>query len=294
MNRYALSGLTMAAVLLGAGIATPAAQAAKPTSCAGAIGAVSVGSLTVPSGATCTLDGTRVGGNLTVSSGATLDGTAASVRGAVRAQPASTVTLRKSRVGGTVRISYADAVTVSGTAVRGGVVSRGKPGGIASDPAEPNNAPVRMQILDQSVVSRALLIYGTELELDRSTVRGNVRGTWNHRVTVTKSTVRGTVNVKDSYGQVHACGATFHGDVTLTANRYGAFLGEQTGTCAGNVFRRDLTVNEVRGVRLYRNTVHGKASGVNPPFMAASGVLGGANIFRGGAAGDFVDPDLRN
>lgn len=109
------------------GIASLAALGAQPllageTRCAEPLGRVSVDTLRVPAGATCTLDATRVKGDLVVERDATLVAQGVSVGGNVRAENARAVSVTSaSRVGGNIQIRQGGTVTVSGVRVGGDI-----------------------------------------------------------------------------------------------------------------------------------------------------------------------------
>ncbi|MEW5966622.1 MAG: hypothetical protein AB1720_06440 [Pseudomonadota bacterium] len=112
---------------LAGGMALLAALGAQPlrageTRCAEPLGRVSVDSLRVPAGATCTLDATRVTGDLVVERDATLVAQGVSVGGNVQAENARAVSVTSaSRVGGNIQVRQGGAVTVSGVRVGGDI-----------------------------------------------------------------------------------------------------------------------------------------------------------------------------
>ncbi len=95
---------------------------AEATRCRGALGAVTVGDLVVPAGATCTLDGTNVRGNIAVRSGATLDATGVSVRGNIQSDGHAAVGVNgASKVGGSIQLRRGGAFNILDTAVSGDI-----------------------------------------------------------------------------------------------------------------------------------------------------------------------------
>lgn len=95
---------------------------ANPEACNGAIGAVTVEDVKVPSGATCTLNGTRVQGNVTIARGGTLKAAEITVDGNVQSQGHRLVTLREgSRVGGSVQLESGGEVQVADSRVDGSI-----------------------------------------------------------------------------------------------------------------------------------------------------------------------------
>jgi len=110
-----LAALTAVAALS----VSPVAQAEERT-CRGTLGAVTVDNLRVPQNATCTLNGTRVGGNVVVERGATLAANNIRVRGSVQAEGARSVRLQAgSRVNGDVQLKAGGSATVRDSFVGG-------------------------------------------------------------------------------------------------------------------------------------------------------------------------------
>ena len=66
------SGMMLAVLMLASVLVTTPVALAEETSCRGTIGARTVDNLRVPSGETCTLEGTTVKGTVTVEGGAAL------------------------------------------------------------------------------------------------------------------------------------------------------------------------------------------------------------------------------
>ena len=92
------------ASLLALVVAAPAALAEERV-CRGTIGATTVDNLRVPSGATCTLNGTKVEGTVKVKSGAKLYAEGIRVIGNVQSEGFQVVSLKSgSRVGGSVQL----------------------------------------------------------------------------------------------------------------------------------------------------------------------------------------------
>ena len=91
----------------------------RPGSCSGTIGAEAVEEVEVPPGATCTLQGTSVGGNITVDSGGTLFAHGVSTDGDVEAEGARVVDVSESVIGGNVQIKAGGSSTVRGTRIDG-------------------------------------------------------------------------------------------------------------------------------------------------------------------------------
>ena len=89
-----LTGLFALALSLSALLALAPAAQAEERVCRGTIGAVTVDNLRVPSGATCTLNGTQVEGTIKVERGATLFATGIRVKGNVQGEGFETVSIR--------------------------------------------------------------------------------------------------------------------------------------------------------------------------------------------------------
>jgi hypothetical protein len=90
--------------VLGAAVLTAETARAEERTCRGTLGETTVDNLRVPSGATCTLTGTRVQGTVKVERGATLYASAIRVIGNVQAENARRVNVVRSRIGGSVQI----------------------------------------------------------------------------------------------------------------------------------------------------------------------------------------------
>jgi hypothetical protein len=84
------------------GLPAGGTYSSEDTTCAGALGAVTVDNLQVPPGQTCDLAGTRVQGNVKVEASAMLSARDIEVIGNVQAEGAAPVKIRRSTVGGSV------------------------------------------------------------------------------------------------------------------------------------------------------------------------------------------------
>jgi hypothetical protein len=88
--------------------------------CNGTLGAVSVEQVTVPSGASCTLNGTRVRGDVKVGAGATLIADGARIDGNIQAEDALSVSTRNATfVDGDVQVKRRAAVRIENTTIDG-------------------------------------------------------------------------------------------------------------------------------------------------------------------------------
>jgi hypothetical protein len=91
--------------------------------CSGAFGAVTVESLTVPSGASCTLNGTRIEGNIDIESGASLVANSIFATGNLRGRNSSRVeVLSGSFIGGNLRVEYGGSARVVASSINGNLV----------------------------------------------------------------------------------------------------------------------------------------------------------------------------
>ena len=114
-------------VLVTSVVAALAALAAAPLalaeerSCRGKLGAITADNLRVPSGATCTLNGTRVEGTVKVERGATLKASGIRVKGNVQAEGAKFVGIAASTVGGSIQIVQGGGSTADRNVVGGDV-----------------------------------------------------------------------------------------------------------------------------------------------------------------------------
>lgn len=107
--------------LTGAALATVPASpaAADERTCRGSLGAITVDDLRVPSGASCTLSGTRVQGSVEVGRGASLFARTVRVEGNVQGEGARTVQLRGATVGGSVQVKQGQGAEVLGSRISG-------------------------------------------------------------------------------------------------------------------------------------------------------------------------------
>jgi hypothetical protein len=103
MMKARLTFLVLAAGLVSAAVGVSPARAEERT-CRGTMGAKTVDNLRVPSGATCTLTGTKVKGTLKVERGATLHASAIRVIGNIQAENAKRVKVAGSHIGGSIQI----------------------------------------------------------------------------------------------------------------------------------------------------------------------------------------------
>lgn len=100
-----LTGLFALVLSLSALLAAASSTQAEERVCRGTIGAATVDNLRVPSGATCTLNGTKVKGTIKVERGARLFASGVSVVGNIQSEGFQTVSVKEgSTVGGSVQL----------------------------------------------------------------------------------------------------------------------------------------------------------------------------------------------
>ena len=100
-----LMGLVALALSLSALLTVASSAQAEERVCRGTIGAVTVDNLRVPSGATCTLNGTKVEGTIQVENSAKLYANGVRVIGNIQSEGFQAVVVREgSRVGGSVQL----------------------------------------------------------------------------------------------------------------------------------------------------------------------------------------------
>ncbi len=100
-----LTGLFALALSLSALLAAASTAQAEERVCRGTIGAATVDNLRVPSGATCTLNGTKVKGTIKVERGARLFANGVNVVGNIQSEGFQTVSVKEgSTVGGSVQL----------------------------------------------------------------------------------------------------------------------------------------------------------------------------------------------
>ena len=88
------------------------AQFAFATNCTSSVNNSAVQDLTVPAGATCTLNNTGVSGSVSVQKGATLILNNASVQGSVQASTAKSIKLVNSMIEGDLNVAQASSTII--------------------------------------------------------------------------------------------------------------------------------------------------------------------------------------
>lgn len=121
MKRLLAVAASAALAIGGLALAAPTASADDRT-CRGSIGSGYIdGNVIVPSGASCTLNGTRIDGNVEVGSGATLSATNVTVGGNIQSQGHRAVAVSNSRVNGNIQLEQGGAITLSRNQVDGDI-----------------------------------------------------------------------------------------------------------------------------------------------------------------------------
>jgi hypothetical protein len=116
------SGMMLAALMLASVLVTTPVALAEETSCHGTIGARTVDNLRVPSGTSCTLEGTSVKGTITVEGGATLRAQRVNVIGNIQAENHKYVAVTGgSTVGGSIQIDQGGAFKVVNVQIKGSI-----------------------------------------------------------------------------------------------------------------------------------------------------------------------------
>ena len=116
------SGMMLAVLMLASVLVTTPVALAEETSCRGTIGARTVDNLRVPSGTSCTLEGTSVKGTITVEGGATLRARGVKVIGNIQAENHKYVAVTGgSTVGGSIQIDQGGAFKIVNVQTKGSI-----------------------------------------------------------------------------------------------------------------------------------------------------------------------------
>ncbi|MDQ4038573.1 MAG: hypothetical protein M3313_09550 [Actinomycetota bacterium] len=168
------------------------AQAAPATECTGTITGGTTGSLIVPEGETCTLEGVTVNGNIRIEAGGALITDDSTINGNVRGNGARTVQLIDTDVVGT---GTTGNITLTGTTGKIVIGSEG----CRVDPAVGNNITL---IDNEGNISICYMTVGETI---------NVQGTDDGRIGIHNNTVGNSLIVQDNTGA----------RITLTNNNVG-------------------------------------------------------------------------
>ena len=115
-----LAGLSVA---LAGTVIAPSAASAEERTCRGTIGAATLDNVRVPSGALCTLNGTRVKGTIKVENGGRLRATAVRVVGNIQGEGHRHVVVLRSQIGGSIQLDQGRTAVVRRNRVTGDVQS---------------------------------------------------------------------------------------------------------------------------------------------------------------------------
>jgi hypothetical protein len=263
------------------------ATAALVTHCVGTGGAVTVpNDLLVPTGESCSLEGTKITGNVSVAAGANLviaDGT----------------------VSGEIQIAsdgYLDAV---GTSIGGQVTLAA--GGYGAFLKSTESGPVTVQpkgsagtdgffFAENTTVDGNVQAGAGEVRLDRtSQVTGNVSTSGTYYTDVHDSFVDGTLSVLNNATGSVVCGSAVRGKSTFSGNLGGVQLGPNgslDGCAAGGYWGRDVTIsNTSGGVTVDGNIIDGRLSTTNNTPVAK---VAADNRVRGGIVGEQTTKVVAN
>ncbi|MEV6304264.1 hypothetical protein AB0M02_32995 [Actinoplanes sp. NPDC051861] len=263
LNRTAiLATLSLAGLF----VAAPAASAALVTHCVGTGGAVTVpNDLYVPAGESCELTGTIVTGNVSVAAGGNLVVTGGTFSGDVR-------------IAGN---GYFDA---SNTDITGPVVLAAGGYGVFLSDATSGALTVRPKgtttidsflYTEDSTITGTVNVQAGEVQVDRTSIEGNLSSTGTYYTDVHDSFVDGTLSVLNSATGSVVCGSSVHGKATFAGNVGGIQLGPNGAldSCAsGGFWGRDLSVTSTTGaVTIDDNIVDGvlTATGNSPAAQIA-------------------------
>ncbi|WP_229074938.1 hypothetical protein [Actinoplanes sp. DH11] len=222
-------------------VAAPAANAALVTHCVGTGGAVTVpNDLYVPAGESCALTGTIVTGNVSVAAGGNL-------------------VVSGGRFAGDVRIAGNGYFDASSTEVAGPVVLAAGGYGVFLKDATSGAVTVRAKgstTVDSFLYAEDSTITGTvnaqagEVQVDRTSVEGNLTSTGTYYTDVHDSFVDGTLSVLNSATGSVVCGSSVRGKATFAGNLGGVQLGPNGAldSCAsGGFWGRDVSVTSTTG-----------------------------------------------
>lgn len=113
---------TLLSALLVLPLATVSTASADDVTCRGTIGARAIdGTVVVPSGATCTLSGTRVDGDVKVERGGTLTVQSARIDGNIQSEGFRSVTVSGGSVGGSIQLKEGGPISIRNVRVNGDI-----------------------------------------------------------------------------------------------------------------------------------------------------------------------------
>lgn len=118
----------------GNGGTTPSAT--RASACNGTLGAITVEQVSVPAGATCTLDGTRVRGDVKVARDGSVIAIGARIDGNLQLEEGGTsLVAANTRIGGDLQVKQAASASIATTFVRGNLQLEENAGRLAADRA---------------------------------------------------------------------------------------------------------------------------------------------------------------
>lgn len=282
-----------AALAACAAIATSAGTASAAgadVTCSGNMSATTVsGNLIVAPGSECVFSGGLISGDVIVKDRAFLSLQGAPVDGKVVASGTSMVSLdSQTTVAGSVvmdrsGISAREANTGGVISIHqsrvGSITATGRPGAAAG--------LVDVRVQDSSVVAKDLKATWANVSVLSGTVRGNlsVSGGELGTVTVMSAKLYGNFSTDQAQTQV-MCRTTIRGEATFE-DAQGLYVGDtppgKVAPCAGNSFKKSLTVNGSSLGVFIGNRVSGVADGeMNNQLVLRK------NTFSGGTSGDFA------
>lgn len=273
-----LAALTAVVTASVVGAAAPAARADLITHCVGTGGAVTVpNDLYVPSGESCSLQGTTITGNVQVAVGANLVVTDGTINGEVRMAADGYLDASSTSVGGQIVLN-AGGFGVSLKNGSSGTVTL-RPRGTATIEG--------FLFVENSTISGNVAVNVGEARLDRNTqVTGNINSSGAYYTDVHDSFVDGALSVLNNRTGSVVCGSAVRGRATFAGNLGGVQLGPNgslDGCASGGYWGRDVAIsNTSGGVSLDDNIIDGRLqlSANNPAARVAAD-----NRIRGGVTG---------
>jgi hypothetical protein len=177
---------------VGATAGNTTTTATRASACNGTLGAVTVSQVSVPAGASCTLNGTRVRGDVKVARGGTVSAIGARIEGNLQAEDARAVnTSANTVVIGDIQIKRLAVATIANTSITG-----------------------NLQIEEG----------GASLIASATQVGGNVQVSKAESAALTGLTVTGDIQFEENRGALRSTGATVRGNFQVVKNLGGVEL----------------------------------------------------------------------
>jgi hypothetical protein len=279
MPRRTVSALAALSAIVTAMLAAPSAHADLVMYCVGTGGAVTVPSdLLVPTGESCSLEGTTVTGNVRVQAGANLVVTGGTINGQVQIASNGYLDATNTRIDGEVTLAPGGFGTYL-RKVRGNRIT-----------VQPKGSSTIEGFLfvDDSTIDGSVTSGVGEVRLDKNTqVTGNVNTSGAYSTDVRDSFVDGALSVLNNTNGSVVCGGSIGGKATFAGNLGGVQLGPNGAldSCAsGGYFGRDVSITNTTGkVTVDDTIINGQlqVSGNNPAAQVAAN-----NRIRGGVVGE--------